>query len=242
MRKNIFKFVIVLFVFFVALSGLVAEDKFGIVSGTDLSKLFAEISDSKGNIKGAKIVSLSKWDKPLSDKWVRVGGEAHILIDAPLAIVKQVLLDVDGQPSIFTNKSRGSLQRTKSAVVKKTAGNVTTITFTTESKLGPVQDESYYTADVTQNASGKDNPEKSYSETVVQTDSATNPKVRNVNAVWYAEAVTVNGKSYTYLRFADTTELNQQGLMATAVNLGLSGAHTIPLEQVMDAALARVKK
>jgi uncharacterized membrane protein len=159
------------------------------------------------------------------NKWIAMSADVHAITQVPIDKVYAVLHDLENQPKVF-NKG---LSVTKSVVVKEAGSNGVTATFTT---AAAGQDTSY-TALITE----KVNLPESAFITVKQT--VPNDQIRNVYATWYLSAQTINGATYTYIRFYDSNEAAGGSAKKSIVSLGINGAHTATLKQLIDGAKKR---
>jgi hypothetical protein len=210
------KTVFLLFLFLLPPFSLCAQDDraLGIAPGANLQALLKN---------GPDVISAKA--ETTADNWLLVEVDTHDVIDVPFENVKYIIAHIEDHPNVFNE----GITQTKSVKVLNKKDNVTTGVFTYITKVGPVDDESYYTATVTVKVSDS----KSYGEVHKQTDE--NITVRKLLANWYACAVVIDGKEYTYIRFLDFSEINQQH-RKLFIKLGYRNTHANSLKQVEKAA------
>ncbi|MDR2842359.1 MAG: hypothetical protein LBV52_04075 [Spirochaetaceae bacterium] len=200
---------------FLPVSAAFGQSTLRIVPGTDLAKLLKS---------GPTIVS-SEVDST-SDDWTKCVTDVHWVTTASIEKVAAVLDDLKNQPNVF----KGSITSTAKVVIDSVTPEGTTVTTTTKTSLGPINDETTYTTLITK----QDNLPKYFSRIIKQIGE--NNKIRKVSSTWYIETVTVDGKPCTYIRFYDNNEVNQNGLKRIAIKGGIKGAHQDTLKQLVKAA------
>ena len=145
----------------------------------------------------------------LDKGWFKLETDAHVITDeVSVQQVAAVLLDVANQEKYFDGK--------KSKLTTKVAGQAdnggTIVDFVSTSIDGLIQIKAPYRAVVTtiENTSSKIAVE------VRQTaeDSSANHEIKNLFATRYAETMTVDGKTYTYIRIYTLDEVNASILPA----------------------------
>jgi hypothetical protein len=139
-----------------------------------------------------------------------------------------VLHDIPGQVGVFAGKK----SKTKQAQVVERQGDTTMAEFITTTFVGPIQVNTPYLARVVEKEAGAD---KVVIE-VTQTDS--NDKIRDLNALRFACRLTVNGKAYTYIRFYGIEKIPSS---IVPRNMLASGSEGVNVE-VLNLLLAAVKK
>jgi hypothetical protein len=202
---------------FLPVSALHAQATLAVAPGTDLATLLKN---------GPTVITSSV--VTTDDKWVKLVTDTHAVSDVSIDKVYAVLTDLKNQPNVF----KGTFSRTKSVEIISATDEGTTATFTTTAKIGPIQVDTTYTALV------KERPNLPASFSKIITQTAPNDKIRAVSATWYAESVTIADKPYTYIRFYDSNEVNQNS-NKLLIQGGIKGAHTDTLKQLIAAAAAK---
>jgi hypothetical protein len=172
--------------------------------------LFAQTTQLAPGVQGQLAALLNKpamvkpaTAAPLGKNWFRLETDAHIFTsEVSVAQVAAVLLDRENQNAIYNGKK----SKLTAKVVSADAGGVV-FDFVSVS-VGPlnIQIKTPYRARVTTAA----NTDAKIALEVRQlpADTASNDDIKNLFATRYAEAVTINGKTYTYIRIYTIDEVN----------------------------------
>ncbi|GHU06082.1 hypothetical protein FACS1894147_12790 [Spirochaetia bacterium] len=140
---------------------------------------------------------------PLGKNWFRLETDAHVITDAvSVKQVAAVLLDLDNQASFFNGKK----SKLSAAVVSR--GETESIVDFVSISVAPlgIQIKTPYRASVSTAVN---------TDTVIVVEvrqlagnSNTNKDIKNLFATRYAEEVSLNGKTYTYIRIYTIDEIN----------------------------------
>ncbi|GMO36531.1 MAG: hypothetical protein Ta2F_12480 [Termitinemataceae bacterium] len=165
------------------------------------------------------------------DNWLIVEVDTHNVLDVPLENVVRIMKNIENHHNVYID----GLTKTKSVKILDKKDNVTTAVFVYATKVGPVTDESYYTATITALDPVLNSNKKSYGE--IHKQIGENETIRKLTAVWYACAAFVDGKEYTYIRFYESSEINQKN-RKLFVQMGYRNIHSNSLKQLEKAAKA----
>ena len=169
---------------------------------------------------------------PLGKNWFRLETDAHVFTDqASVKQVAAVLLDWENQEK-YLNGKRSIL----SATVVSRNGNNSVVDFVSTSfaPMG-IRIRTPYRADITtyENSDTRFYVEMKQSGS----DSASNDRLKELLATRYAQAVTIDGKQYTYIRIYIINDVNGSILPgARGVLENQSGPANIEALQLIIAA------
>ena len=156
---------------------------------------------------------------PLGKNWFRLETDAHIFSDeVSVAQVSSVLLDLENQDTIYN----GTKSKLTAKVVSVDADEAV-IDFVSISMapLG-IQIKTPYRASV--RTTSNTNDKIALEVRQLQEDSVSNKDIKNLFATRYAEAVTIDGKPYTYIRIYTVDEVNASILPGAKGTLEKSSA------------------
>ena len=140
---------------------------------------------------------------PLGKNWFRLETDAHILSDeVSVAQVASVFLDLENQDKIYDGKKS---KLTAKVVSIGAAESLIDFISISVAPLG-IQIKTSYRANV--HVTAYTEAKIALEVTQLQADSASNRDIKNLFATRYAEAVTINGKTYTYIRIYTIDEVN----------------------------------
>jgi hypothetical protein len=173
---------------------------------------------------------------PLGKNWFRLETDAHLFSDeVSVRQVSAVFTDIENHDKIFNGKK--SLL-TASVISRGQDGTVADFVATTIAPMG-IKIRAPYRATVTvlENTGAK----VAVGIRQLASDSASNNTVREMYTMRYAEAVTIDGKAYTYVRIYIIDEANGSILPgAKGVLESQSGPAVIEaLELIIKAAKIR---
>jgi hypothetical protein len=140
---------------------------------------------------------------PLGKNWFKLETDAHVITDeVSVKQVAAVLLDLDNQAAIYNGKK----SKLSAAVVSR--GETESIVDFVSISIAPlgIQIKTPYRASVITAVN---------TDTVIAVevrqlagDSNSNKDIKNLFATRYAEEVSINGKTYTYIRIYTIDEIN----------------------------------
>ena len=186
--KNIFSLWVILFI---AIPGAFAQNNAAPASGA-VDKLDALLNNPR-------IVS-SVTATPLGRNWFKLETDAHVFTDqVSLRQVAATLLDLDNQAAIYNGKK----SRLTASIVSRNPGE-TIVDFISISLFGPIQIKTPYRASV----KAVTRTDTKIAVEVRQIDNESNKDIKNLFASRYAEELTINGKTYTYIRIYTLDEVN----------------------------------
>ena len=140
---------------------------------------------------------------PLGKNWFKLETDAHIFsYEVTVAQVAAVLLDRENQDKIYNGK-----KSKLTAKVVSVGADEAVLDFVSVS-VGPlgIQIKTPYRASV--KAAVYTDTKIAMEVRQLPADSASNDEIKNLFATRYAEAVTINGKTYTYIRIYTIDEVN----------------------------------
>ena len=138
----------------------------------------------------------------MGKNWFKMDTDIHMFTDeVSFAQVAAVLLDLDNQSKYF----QGKKNKLNATVVQKNPGD-TIVDFVSITPALGFQIKTPYRASV----KTPENSETILSVEINQlaSDSASNNSIKNLFTFRYAQAVTIGGKTYTYIRFYVYDEVN----------------------------------
>ncbi|GHV84347.1 hypothetical protein AGMMS50212_16870 [Spirochaetia bacterium] len=195
---------------FIFAGSIFAQQDFAIAPGADLAKL----------LKSGHSVISSRVEKT-QDNWLILDTDVHTVSDIPIEKAEAVLSDLASHVQVF----KGTFSKTSKVVINGKTAEGTNVTFTTTA-LGQ---DTVYTA----LAKEQNNLPESFGILITQINQE--EKIRKVYAQWYAQVVKIDGKQYTYIRFHDSSEVNQASKMGL-IKMGVDNAHKASLDQLVAGA------
>jgi hypothetical protein len=173
--------------------------------------------------------------EPLGKNWFRLETDAHIITDqVSVSQVASVLLDLDNQAAIYNGKKS---RLTAKVVSRGAAENI--VDFVSVSIAGPIQLKTPYRANV--RAAEHSNEKIAIEVRQLAEDSAANREIKNLFASRYAQALTIDGKTYTYIRIYTIDEVNASILPGAKGTLEKNSGpvNTETLQLIIAAAKTR---
>jgi hypothetical protein len=163
-----------------------------------------------------------------SNGWFHMVSDTHVFTEVPLAKIRAVFEDIPGQVKVFNGKKS---KTTQADVVQKTADG-TIVNFTTTTPVLMFKVDTPYKALV----SIQDNSATRYALVCKQLED--NEKIKGLYATRYAQAVTINGKTYTYIRIYTQDDIPANIVPKSALASGAEDVNSEVLNLLIAAAKA----
>jgi hypothetical protein len=140
---------------------------------------------------------------PLGKNWFKLESEAHVITDAVnFRQVAAVLSDVENTTRIFDGKKS---KLTGNVISRESGGTVTDFVMISVAPMG-IQIKTPYRALV---RVAENTNSKMYIEIrQVAGDSQSNKNIKDLFATRYAEEITINGRTYVYIRIYAINDVN----------------------------------